>query len=626
MKKFIRVCCSFLLMFALLLPIFPTALATMEEETELELFASPGNITAQAAIVMDYETGEVLWSRDADTRRDPASMTKNMTAFLVYEEIAAGRLTFDSMIPISQNAENASRRWDWGGRYIRAGQSHSVETLLRLIMLPSHNGACVAVAEYISGSEAAFVNLMNQTAERLGVSAHFINAHGAAAGNRVSSRGMATLVREFIQTHPDILRITQMTSFTFMGGHTPNTNLLLPGNSFFTQGADGFKTGTTAAAGHCLSATAMRGGRRVVTVVMNAPHNNGRYGDTRNLFNFGFAELERRATFFDSLTVSVSANTQTVRRNANFTLTAQIGNVAAGGFYVSGASWSINGQTVQSMGSFSPQNNQTVTFTHAIAANSPLETLEATFSVRLPNGSERTASITLPVSSAEPALFRDINRHWAEADIERAVSLGLFSGVNSHSFAPNGSMTRAMFVTVLGRMADEMGIDISSSGTTPFHDVPMNEWFAPYIAWAWEQGIVQGMSSDRFAVNQVITRQEAATFFYRFMQHYDIILPGESTMHFPDMHLIDAWAYDAMTEAVRTGLLRGTDRGYLAPRAPALRAEAVVLFLRFIDAYHVDAPYDPAYDLEEEPPVEQAYLTEEEDNEIAEEIAAEEHE
>ena len=630
MKKFIHVCCSFLLIFALLLPLFPTALATIDEEAELEPFASPGNITAQAAIVIDYETGEVLWSRDPDTGRDPASMTKNMTAFLVYEEIAAGRLTFDTMIPITRNAENASRRWDWGGRYVRFGQSHSVETLLRLIMLPSHNGACVAVAEYISGSEAAFVALMNETAERLGINAHFINAHGAAAGNRVSSRGMATLVREFIQTHPDILRITRMTSFSFMGGHTPNTNLLLPGNSFFTQGADGFKTGTTAAAGHCLSATAMRDGRRVITVVMNAPNNNGRYGDTRNLFNFGFAELQRRATFFDSLTVSASADTQVVRRNTNVTLTAQIDNVAAGGFYLSGASWSVSGQTVQSMGPFSPQHTRTFTLTHAIAANSPLEALEVAFSVQLPNGSQRTASITLPVSSDAPALFRDIDRHWAERDIERAVSLGLFSGVDNHSFAPNDSMTRAMFVTVLGRMANEMGIEVSSSGATPFYDVPTNEWFSPYLAWAWEQGIVQGLSSDRFGVDQIITRQEAATFFYRFAQHYDIELPGETQMNFPDMHLIDVWAYDAMTDAVRTGLLRGTDQGYLAPRAPALRAEAVVLFLRFVDAHTAMQAAaitdDAAHDFDEEIPQEEGYLIEEEYDEADEEELEEENE
>lgn len=551
--------------------------------TTITASAAP-SITAQAAIVMDYETGDVLWGRDIDTRRAPASMTKNMTAFLVYEEIAAGRLSFDTMIPISQNAERISRQWDWGGRYVRAGQSHSVETLLRLIMLPSHNGACIAVAEYISGSEAAFVGLMNQTAARLGIDAEFGDSFGASAGNRISARAMATLVRTFIQTHPDILRITQMTSFTFAGGRTPNTNLLLPGNSFFTAGADGFKTGTGAAAGHCLSATATRNGRRVITVIMNAPHNNGRYGDTRNLFNFGFAELERRDTALNALTVNLSADTQSVRRNADFTLTAQLENIH-GNFSVSGGEWRINGQTVYTLGSFTPQSHRTFTLTHHIPANSTLESLNIEFSILLPNGNRTSTSLTLPVSAAPPALFRDVSNHWAEADVERVVSLGLFTGINDDFFDPNGNMTRAMFVTVLGRMAYGMGIDVSNSGTTPFDDVPANTWFSGHLAWAWEQGIVTGISDTWFGTNNPVTRQEAATMFYRFMQHYNIELPLGADIHFTDADLISDWAYTAIQLVSRTGLITGFPDGRFGPTDFATRAQVAVIFLRFIDAY-----------------------------------------
>ena len=626
-KSAIRKTLAVLLALLLLLPLFPASAIAIKAEDTIELTNAPPNVTAQAAIVMDYETGDVLWGRDIDTGRAPASMTKNMTAFIVYEEIAAGRLSFDTMIPISPNAERISRQWDWGGRYVRAGNAHSVETLLRLIMLPSHNGACIAVAEYISGSEAAFVTLMNETAARLGINAAFGDAFGASPGNRISARAMATLVRVFIQTHPDILRITQMTSFTFAGGHTPNTNLLLPGNSFFTQGADGFKTGTGAAAGHCLSATAMRDGRRVITVVMNAPNNNGRYGDTRALFNFGFAELERRDTSLHAITIRLSADMQTVRRNADFMLTAQLENVNTGSFTVRGGSWIMNGETVYTLSSFTPQTHRTFSLTHHIPADSVLAELEVEFSITLPNGDQTRASLTLPVSSEAPALFRDINGHWAEADIERAVERGLFSGVGEGRFAPNSNMTRGMFVTVLGRMARQMGLPVHSSGEAPFADVPSGVWFTDYVAWAWEQGLVQGVGENRFGTDNHITRQEVAVLFYRFMQHYDLHLPDvPGPNSFPDADQIADWAYDAMWAAVRGGLITGFADGRLAPTHTATRAQLATMFLRFMNRTAGDPPpdqYSCPGDLELSVPDEPEDLPE---DEWEEENTGEEHE
>ena len=577
MKK-VSIFCALLL----LLSFAVTAFAV--PDMEIEQYSTAPSVNAQAAIVIDYATGDVLWGRDIDTRRDPASMTKNMTAFIVYEEIAAGRLSLDTLISVSANAERASRQWDWGGRYIRAGQQHTVETMLRLIMLPSHNGACVAMAEHISGSEAAFVVLMNQTAERLGVNAHFINSHGAAAGNRVSTRGMAILVREFIQTHPDILRITRMNSSPFMGGTMPNTNLLLPGGSFFTAGADGFKTGTTAAAGHCLSATATRDGRRVITVIMNAPHNNGRYHGTQNLFNFGFSQLQHRDNFFRNIRFSMSADVVEVRPNTSVTIQAQLNNVGADDFSALGARWIVNGQTVATIEGFSPQNQQTFSLDYFVPAENQGGHLDISFAVLVPGGGEIYGNFLLPVSAQAPALFYDIHGHWAESSIERAVTKGLFTGTGDNRFSPNEGMTRGMFVTVLGRMANEMGMDISNSGQTPFADVPGDTWFSTYIAWAYERGIVQGLGGDLFGVNQPVTRQEAVTLLVRFMEQYDIILPGEREMNFPDVNQVEDWAYNAVVEAVRTGLLLGTGEGYLAPAASILRGEAVVLFLRFMDA------------------------------------------
>ena len=251
------------------------------------------NITARAAIVMCYDTGDILFERDAHTSRAPASMTKAMTAFVIYEEIGRGNLTLDTMVPVSANAARVSADTNMQGAPlpIAAGTYISVDTMLHLIMLPSSNGACVAMAEYISGSEAAFAERMNESAAAIGMYSRFTNAHGALP-HYTNAYSLAVLIRTFIQRYPDILRVTSARYVHFNGVRRNNTNLLF--TSFYYPGADGFRTGTTREAGFCLAATAYRDGRRIITVVMNAPDNPGRYGDTQRLLDFGFAEVSRR--------------------------------------------------------------------------------------------------------------------------------------------------------------------------------------------------------------------------------------------------------------------------------------------------------------------------------------------
>ena len=246
------------------------------------------DVSSQAAVVVDFDTGEVLFERDAYSRRAPASMTKVQTAFVVYEEIAAGNLSMDTMVRISQNAAQTPFE-----RMIRAGRYHSVDTMLHLIMLPSSNGGSVALAEHVSGTEGAFVSLMNETARGIGLDADFRNSHGLDP-NYITAHSMAMLVREFIQRHPDILRITSARSFTFDGVARGNTNRLIQGDAQHYAGADGFKTGFTSRAGSCLVSTAYRDGRRVIAVAMNAPNRDSRDRDSRAMLDFGFAELARR--------------------------------------------------------------------------------------------------------------------------------------------------------------------------------------------------------------------------------------------------------------------------------------------------------------------------------------------
>ena len=138
-----------------------------------------------------------------------------------------------------------------------------METLLELILLPSASASCIVMAEYISGTEAAFVQRMNETAARLGMTAQYENCHGAHV-HYITARSQAILVRECIRRFPQMLDYTSRTSMTFNGKTYANTNQLLPGAAFAYEGVDGFKTGTINAAGYCLSATAQRGSPRII--------------------------------------------------------------------------------------------------------------------------------------------------------------------------------------------------------------------------------------------------------------------------------------------------------------------------------------------------------------------------
>ena len=258
------------------------------------VYAEPP-ILAQAAIVIDFETGEVLYERDAHSPRVPASMTKSMIAFIAYEEIEKGNLSLDTMVRISPFAARMTENnTSLHSHPMPAGTYFSVSDLLHLIMLPSSNRASIALAEHISGSEEAFVERMNETARELGLFTEFTNSHGAY-NHYSNAYAMGRLVYEFLHRYPDILRITSKSSETVRGQNVGNTNRHVT-SSGRLSGVDGFKTGTLPAAGFCVQSTAVRDGRRIITVVMNAPNNEQRFIDTETLLNFGFSEAARRYT------------------------------------------------------------------------------------------------------------------------------------------------------------------------------------------------------------------------------------------------------------------------------------------------------------------------------------------
>lgn len=225
---------------------------------------------ARAAVVMDFATGKVLYEKDAHEKLPMASITKIMTMLLTMEAIDSGRLKYTDKIRTSEYASSM------GGSqiFLEPGETMTVNDLLKGIAIASANDACVAIAEHLSGSESAFVEQMNERARQLGMDdTHFVNCNGLPAPNHYcSAHDIALMSRELLK-HPDITRYTSVYS-DYLRKDTDHPLWLVNTNKLvrFYDGVDGLKTGFTAEAKYCLSATAKRpDGFRVIAVVMGEP-------------------------------------------------------------------------------------------------------------------------------------------------------------------------------------------------------------------------------------------------------------------------------------------------------------------------------------------------------------------
>ena len=189
----------------------------------------------------------------------------------------------------------------------------------------------------------------------------------------------------------------------------------------------------------------------------------------------------------------------------------------------------------------------------------------------------------VPEVTPEDKVFTDISdNHWAKNDINEAVNRGIFGGVSETEFAPEGTMTRAMFVTVLGRIA---GIDAGTYKDADFNDVKAGEWYAPYVAWGVENGIVKGMSETEFAPNEMVRRQDMAVFLERFCKYENITLADKGDKNFADESKIDSYAKDAVEIITNAGLIKGMGDDIFSPKTSATRAQVAALLVRFVKEY-----------------------------------------
>ena len=282
-KKWRRFLCVWLLVFSLFLP---GSTAAAEETAELSGVVSP------SYVLMEPETGTVICGKEKDTRRSPASVTKIMTLLLIFDSLEKGSLSLEDTVTTSAYAKSM------GGSqvYLEEGETQSVETLIKCIVIASGNDASVAMAEHIAGSEQEFVKMMNDRAAGLGMkNTHFEDCCGLtdSDGHYTTAYDIALMSRELILKYPEVLEYSSVwmeniTHVTRQGSKEfglTNTNKLI--RSY--DGCRGLKTGSTSKAKFCLSAVAERDGLSLIAVVMAAPDSRTRQKDASALLDYGFS-------------------------------------------------------------------------------------------------------------------------------------------------------------------------------------------------------------------------------------------------------------------------------------------------------------------------------------------------
>ncbi|QPG04400.1 D-alanyl-D-alanine carboxypeptidase [Salinimonas marina] len=250
----------------------------------------PPNVDGEGFVLMDYDTGHVIASKNADMQIFPASLTKMMTTYVIGKELEAGNISMDDEVTISENAW-AKKFPDSSKMFIEVGTQVKVADLIRGIIIQSGNDACVAMAEHVAGSEDAFASMMNAHAQSLGMTgSHFVNSHGLHDPEHyVTPSDMAILSRALVSETREIYDIYSEKEFTYNGIKQYNRNSLLWDKSL---NVDGIKTGHTSDAGYSLITSAEQGGMRLVAVVMGTDSERSRKVENKKLLRYGFRFYE----------------------------------------------------------------------------------------------------------------------------------------------------------------------------------------------------------------------------------------------------------------------------------------------------------------------------------------------
>ncbi|HRM30925.1 MAG TPA: D-alanyl-D-alanine carboxypeptidase PBP5/6 [Acinetobacter johnsonii] len=255
------------------------------------VLSSPPELNNKSYVLMDYETGQILASKNENEKLAPASMTKMMTSFIIEQKLLAGELTEDEKVRMNESA------WCRGSSsescmYVPLNGTATALEMLRGIIIQSGNDASKAMAEHIAGNEGTFVHMMNTEAKRIGMTnTSFMNSTGMPAeGHYSTAKDMATLAQHIIHDSSKYYPIYSEKEFTFNGIKQGNRNALL----YTDPSVDGLKTGHTGEAGYCLTTSAKRGPMRLISVIFGAPSMQERATQTREILAWGYANFETK--------------------------------------------------------------------------------------------------------------------------------------------------------------------------------------------------------------------------------------------------------------------------------------------------------------------------------------------
>ncbi|OXS73121.1 D-alanyl-D-alanine carboxypeptidase [Domibacillus enclensis] len=278
------------------------------------------DVNAAAAILIDAETGQVLYEKNSDQQLGVASMSKMMTEYLLLEAVKEGKVKLDDTYQVSDYVYAISQDRSLSNVPVRAGETYTIQELFEAMTIYSANAATIAIAEKISGSEAEFVKLMNEKAKELGLEkVKFVNSTGlnnrdlkgnhstgeVTDENMMSGRDVATLAYRLVNDYPEVLETAGIPKKKFREGtddeiSMENWNWMLPSLVFGYEGMTGLKTGTTDFAGYCFTGTAERNGQKLIAVVMDATNDKGegtydaRFTEMKKLMDYGFTQFEHK--------------------------------------------------------------------------------------------------------------------------------------------------------------------------------------------------------------------------------------------------------------------------------------------------------------------------------------------
>ena len=311
MKYNIKRSLSYLLVLLVILTTFTIQPLIAQGEETLD-------IGAESAILVDADTGKVLYAKNPDMALPPASMTKMMTEYLVWEAVETGKINWDTTTQISDYPYSISANPSFSGIGLRQNIDYTVQSLYEAMAINSDNATTIALAELIAGSEGEFVKLMNQKAEEMELPEYkFVNTTGlenSSLGenhpegtdpdgtNLLSARSAALLAYHLVNDYPESLEISKIPETDFDDQTITNWNWMLPHegdnlSQYYYEGMDGLKTGFTDLAGYCFTGTAEKSGNRLIAVVMKTDSEDQRFKETARLFDYGFTQFNTEEIF-----------------------------------------------------------------------------------------------------------------------------------------------------------------------------------------------------------------------------------------------------------------------------------------------------------------------------------------